>query len=207
MGRYAHRPCCPWFVHLRVRLTKPPQIAMLAGWGCGRSAVGIRVAATPHLRRLVQVSCGWPRAAAAFDLRASAGGNVGMDLLCAPYAGGSVLDLRKPRHLRVDGQVCPSTLLSMVRQLAGSPYETSTNRQTAGLAPRRACSGLQVSAAFRQRRLVQVSCGWLRVGRTPDLRVPAGARAASERGGAPSRCPRAGVRLAGTRTEYRRRAG
>ena len=28
MGRCAHRPCCPWFAFLHVRLTKPPQIAM-----------------------------------------------------------------------------------------------------------------------------------------------------------------------------------
>ena len=27
MNSYVHRPCFPWFVHQRVRLTKPPQIA------------------------------------------------------------------------------------------------------------------------------------------------------------------------------------
>ena len=34
-----HRPCCLWFVHLRVRLTKPPQIA------------GTRVGGVPRPRR------------------------------------------------------------------------------------------------------------------------------------------------------------
>ena len=43
----------------------------------------------------------------------------------------------KKRRLRVDGQVCPSTLLFMVRPPAGSPYETSTNRQAGGSRPRR----------------------------------------------------------------------
>ena len=37
MGRCAHRPCCPWFVHRRVRLTKPPQIAGHASWGRART--------------------------------------------------------------------------------------------------------------------------------------------------------------------------
>ena len=42
MGRYAHRPCCLWFVLLHVRLTKPPQIAVTGEVGvrcaCGRRA-------------------------------------------------------------------------------------------------------------------------------------------------------------------------
>ena len=70
MGRYAHRPSCPWFVHLRVRLTKPPQIAGLAGWSSAALAAGTRAAVALDLRRLVQVSCGWPRVAAVFDLHA-----------------------------------------------------------------------------------------------------------------------------------------
>ena len=70
MGRYAHRPSCPWFVHLRVRLTKPPQIAGLAGWSSAALAAGTRAAVVLGLRRLVQVSCGWPRVAAVFDLHA-----------------------------------------------------------------------------------------------------------------------------------------
>ena len=33
MNNYVHRPCFPWFAHLRVRLTKPPQIAAAHGLG------------------------------------------------------------------------------------------------------------------------------------------------------------------------------
>ena len=58
-------------------------------------------------------------------------------------AGGNALDLRKPWHSRVDGQVCPSTRLVMVLRSAVSPYETSTHRRSVqvGGAPhtRRAC--------------------------------------------------------------------
>ena len=73
MGRCAHRPSCLWFANQRVRLTKPPQIAGLPGWCLAAPAAGARVVATPRLRRSVQVSCGWPRAATAPDLRALAG--------------------------------------------------------------------------------------------------------------------------------------
>ena len=38
MGRCAHRPFCLWFALLRVRLTKPPQIAGQAGWGSAATA-------------------------------------------------------------------------------------------------------------------------------------------------------------------------
>ena len=64
MGRYAHRPSCLWFGHLRVRLTKPPQIAMSLRVGPSpgpQQACELRARADP--RRLVQVSCGWPRVA------------------------------------------------------------------------------------------------------------------------------------------------
>ena len=44
MGRYAHRSCCLWFYDLRVRLTKPPRIAGLAGWGLVAPAAGARAA-------------------------------------------------------------------------------------------------------------------------------------------------------------------
>ena len=44
-------------------------------------------------------------------------------------AGGNAFGLRKPRRSRVDEQLCSSTLPPMVRQPAGSPYETSTNRR------------------------------------------------------------------------------
>ena len=53
------------------------------------------------------------------------------------------------RQSRVDGQVCPSTLLPMVRPPAGSPYETSTNRRAHSSAPRRI-------------RRIQRACGALR---------------------------------------------
>ena len=71
MGRCAHRPSCLWFVHLRVRLTKPPQIAMSSRAGPSpgpQRACELRARA--GLRRSVQVSCGWPRAGRAIDLRA-----------------------------------------------------------------------------------------------------------------------------------------
>ena len=73
MGGCAHRPVRSWFVHLRVRLTKPPQIAGLAGCGLAAPAGSDGPRARPDLRQLVQVSCGWPRAGNTFDLRASAG--------------------------------------------------------------------------------------------------------------------------------------
>ena len=41
-------------------------------WALTGSATGMRAASAPGLRRLVQVSCGWTRAAAPFDLRAFA---------------------------------------------------------------------------------------------------------------------------------------
>ena len=58
-------------------------------------------------------------------------------------AGGNALDLRKPWHSRVDGQVCPSTRLVMVLRSAVSPYETSTHRRSVQVGgashTRRAC--------------------------------------------------------------------
>ena len=61
MNNYVHRPCRPWSVNRRVRLTKPPQIVGACGPGARCAAAGARVVATPRQRRLVQVSCGWPR--------------------------------------------------------------------------------------------------------------------------------------------------
>ena len=46
MGRCAHRPCCSWIYDLRVRLTKPPQIAEF-----------LRVGAALRLRRAFRL---WP---------------------------------------------------------------------------------------------------------------------------------------------------
>ena len=77
MDRCAHRPCCLWFFHLRGRLTKLPQIAVLAGWGLVTFTAGIRVKAASGLLRLVQVSCGWPRVGRALDMRAPAGTSAG----------------------------------------------------------------------------------------------------------------------------------
>ena len=45
MNNYVHRPCRPWSVNRRVRLTKPPQIAGHAGWGRAAPAAGMGVAA------------------------------------------------------------------------------------------------------------------------------------------------------------------
>ena len=70
MDVYVHRPACLWCVHLRVRLTKPPQIARACGSGarcsrCGRTgcvrrrpaaigagfcAAAMRVGRTPDLQ-------------------------------------------------------------------------------------------------------------------------------------------------------------
>ena len=73
MGRYAHRPCCPWFELQRVRLTKPPQIAGTRRLWARRGRRDGAPAAAADLRRLVQVSCGWQRVGSATDLRAPAG--------------------------------------------------------------------------------------------------------------------------------------
>ena len=92
---------------------------------------------------------------------------------CAGSAGKRFRPAKK-RHSRVDGQICPSTLLFMVRPPARSPYETSTNRRACRLRPRRARSGCAGRDHPTLRRLVQVSCGWPRVGRASDLRVHRG---------------------------------
>ena len=62
MGRCAHRPCSPWFVHKQVRLTKPPQIAELDAVGRPphpRHAFRLR----PHPRPLA-IGAGFVRLAA-----------------------------------------------------------------------------------------------------------------------------------------------
>ena len=111
-------------------------------------AAGARAAAASGLRRLVQVSCGWPRVGRVLDLRAPAGcGRAGAPSAASPPARLRARGLRKPRRSRVDGQVCPSTLLPMVLRPAGSPYETSTNRQTAGRRHAASVAGSRVAAA------------------------------------------------------------
>ena len=78
------------------------------------------------------------------------------------------------RQSRVDEHLCSSTLLPMIRPPARSPYETSTNRRGATGRRRAASAGCaQIAAAPGMRRLVQVSCGWPRVGRASDLRARA----------------------------------
>ena len=85
MGKNAHRPCCLWFVYLRVRLTKPPQIAMLPGWGSTAPA-GARIPqARPGPQRFAQVSCGWPR--------------VGRALTCGRLAGCAACEAHRRRAL------------------------------------------------------------------------------------------------------------
>ena len=61
MGRCAHRPSCLWFVHLRVRLTKPPQIA-----GAQRVGVTLRpwLAYGSRPPRLAAIGAGFARLAA-----------------------------------------------------------------------------------------------------------------------------------------------
>ena len=90
-------------------------------------------------------------------------------------AGGKRFRPAEKRQSRVDGQVCPSTRLLMVRPPAGSPYETSTNRQVCELGTSRRLQwtfGLRAPSGLR--RLVQVSRGWSRVGCALDLRAYAG---------------------------------
>ena len=93
MNRFVHRPSCLFFVHLHVRLTKPPQIAGLLG--CGRVAPAGSRNVRPHsdLRRLAQVSCGWPRAGRALHLRARTSGIRGC-------GRGRLCRLRAARHRR-----------------------------------------------------------------------------------------------------------
>ena len=73
MNNYVHRSCFPWFARPHVRLTKPTQIAELPGWGVRHIRGGHLGRSRPVLRRLVQVSYGWPRVGGALDLRAFAG--------------------------------------------------------------------------------------------------------------------------------------
>ena len=93
-------------------------------------------------------------------------------------AYGAVLDpylqLAKKRQSRVDGQVCPSTLLVMVRPPAGSPYETSTNRQgTAGWRRAAFVTSPQVEAGHHP---TAIGAGFVRLA-TGRARIrPAGAR-------------------------------
>ena len=61
MGRSAHRPCSLCFAHLRVRLTKPPQIAGQTGRGSARPAAGVLLAAAP---RPAAIGAGFARLAA-----------------------------------------------------------------------------------------------------------------------------------------------
>ena len=75
MGRCAHRPSCLWFVHLRLRLTKPPQIAVFGGRrhaasvGCARVVVARRSAAIGAGFVRLASSCREARPAGACGLR------------------------------------------------------------------------------------------------------------------------------------------
>ena len=295
MDKFVHRPCCSWFAHQRVRLTKPPQIATwwveaspcrgilrscarapTCGDWCRFRAAGLGPGARPtcgahrgctsrkRSRRLRLAGrmnvfsarrgkifnlCGTPqnmtsrhiisdlrflrnshvgcaangprhhRKRQEFQLMApqveilaslrgknrhagARGTNEGARLAapcrpCGPlvrakgvcprrasrtFGGGAHGRLRRRLRLwaatgekqrsRADGRVCPSALPPMVRPPAGSPYETSTNRQTCGLAPRR---GRRWRAACSR---VITRCDWCRF------------RAASLGSGAPPTCGR-----------------
>ena len=56
---------------------------------------------------------------------------------------------REKRHLRADGQVCPSALLAMVRPPADTPYETSTNRPAGESNAHHTCKSRQAAGAPR----------------------------------------------------------
>ena len=109
-----------------------------------------------------------------------AGGGRGRGRLSACGAG-SRQDLwpEEKRHSRVDGQVCPSTRLLMVRAPAGSPYETSTNRWVGGLMFRRA-RGRRAGCSFGA--FAAIGAGFVRLvaGRTRSR--PAGACGRRSRG-------------------------
>ena len=92
---------------------------------------------------------------------------------CADSAGKDFRPAEK-RQSRTDGHVCPSVPLLMVLQPARSPYETSTNRRARGPRARRPSRHSQIGARPRPGRLVQVSCGCIRVGAASDLLAPAG---------------------------------
>ena len=113
MGRSAHRPSCPWFVHRRVHLTKPPQIAgtyWVGGVHCVRGGRAGRRPGSP-----AAISAGFVRLAAGRRRMRPAGVRGGANpagpLGCRRRAaGGSVREggarhrpsarRRTPRHLR-----------------------------------------------------------------------------------------------------------
>ena len=105
---------------------------------------------------------------------------------CVDWAGKGFRPAEK-RQSRADGQVCPSARSLMVRAPASSPYETSTNRQDAGLgAPlvrhgRAACG--RANPAAIGAGFVRLAAGWARL-------QPAGALRARGRDRPLRRCGR-----------------
>ena len=112
MGRRAHRPCCPCRPERRSEALAP--LVILSGGGASRRSRRTSLAAK---------ACG-------------GGGRILVGKRAA-LPGCADLDEKRlrpaeKRRSRADGQMCPSTLLLMVRPPAGSPYETSTNRRACG---------------------------------------------------------------------------
>ena len=91
------------------------------------------------------------------------------------FGAGSAYALRpaKKRQSRVDGQVCPSTRLFMIRPPARSPYETSTNRRGMRLGT---SSHLQAPSCGRRFRPSAIGAGFVRLAAGRTYPRPAGAR-------------------------------
>ena len=85
---------------------------------------------------------------------------------------GSELQPDEKQQSRVDGQVCPSTLLVMVRPPARSPYETSTNRHGTRVGP---SPHLHVPMNCRRAKPAAIGAGFVRLASSRDRFRPAGA--------------------------------
>ena len=122
MGRCAHRPCCLRFVLVRVRLTKPPQIAGFEGWGHAAPRGERSGCGRPGLRRLVQVSRGWPRVWGVSDPRAPAG--CGRAQMRERASGGRPRTRRKNRRFRPPGNAEDRPLVrnSILAKPAGQKF-------------------------------------------------------------------------------------
>ena len=171
----------------------------VAGAGCQLAADAAAAVCQPpyfrlhcDLRRLAQVSRDRPRVGRAPDLRVSRR-SVHLRAPCGRRRRRERHRPGKARRSRVDGQVCPSSLLPMVRAPAGSPYETSTNRRAFGSGARHVRGGHTGCGCLRP---AAIGAGFVRLapGRTrirPEGIRRAGARTRGRSRGV-GRAPRGG---------------